>query len=556
MGATFIPDGGATEFTGLTDTPSTIVPGHELRGAYGGLTLENFQRAFFPEAYGAVGDGQKVSDGAVTASSTTLSSVTGLFASSDVGKAIIITGAGVAGAQLTTTIASFNSSTSIEMTASASTTVSSANVSWGIDDTAAIQDAINAAYAAGAGDVVFAVKRYLTTGVLTLKANVTLRGILDRIMGCGEWNATPAWNPETSTFAPTIFITNTTTEFITTDTTDSMNASVKRLILTYPNQYHPNVGTNPIAYPYTIHVPDGDNLGFSCSGCFLVNSYNGLKIHTSRFRLHELQIGALNVGIYIDDCWDFSFMTNIEMVPYWDIIHGIVPTGSSTFTTWSIANSIGYDIYLADGLMGSNLGVFNRHTGIRFQDNTTENRTGWSHFSNIMLDVVDFGIIMKAGGAHGIHTITNFTITAHVVNNGNTAIWLEGGGTRVPKMILSNGNVAGGTFVNGNLKVDEGWCKHVNVSNVSDIFNTFINGDTTPSVASGTLFISNNSSSTTITDFDGEVEGKVIEVISQDNNTTISGTGGIKLYGGAASIAFSADDCLRFRYKGTSWYQC
>lgn len=114
------------------------------------------QRVYNVEAYGAVHDVQRVYDGSISASSTTLTSTTGGFAASDVGKNITISGAGVSGAELTTTIAAYTSSTQVTVTASASTTVSgTATVDWGTDDAAAIQAASDAACAAFGGIVYF-----------------------------------------------------------------------------------------------------------------------------------------------------------------------------------------------------------------------------------------------------------------------------------------------------------------------------------------------------------------------------------------------------------------
>ncbi len=69
------------------------------------------------------GDAQTFS-GSITATDKTLTSSTAIFAISDVGKNVRVPGAGAAGADLTTTIASFTSSIEVELTAAAGTTVS------------------------------------------------------------------------------------------------------------------------------------------------------------------------------------------------------------------------------------------------------------------------------------------------------------------------------------------------------------------------------------------------------------------------------------------------
>jgi hypothetical protein len=101
---------------------------------------------FNVQSYGAKGDGQLVTDGSMTAASAVLTSASSRFAAGDVGKLILVKGAGPAGVTtLVTTISAYTSATQVTLTATASTTVSGALVMWASDDTAAFQSAINAA---------------------------------------------------------------------------------------------------------------------------------------------------------------------------------------------------------------------------------------------------------------------------------------------------------------------------------------------------------------------------------------------------------------------------
>jgi hypothetical protein len=67
-------------------------------------------------------------DGAMTAASAVLTSTSGPFAAGDVGKAIVVRGAGVNASDLRTTIQAFTSATQVTLAANASLTVSSAVV--------------------------------------------------------------------------------------------------------------------------------------------------------------------------------------------------------------------------------------------------------------------------------------------------------------------------------------------------------------------------------------------------------------------------------------------
>lgn len=70
-------------------------------------------------------------DGAITAADATLTSATSTFTAADIGRAIVVNGAGAAGADHATTIASINSPTSVELTVSAVTTVAGATFRHG-----------------------------------------------------------------------------------------------------------------------------------------------------------------------------------------------------------------------------------------------------------------------------------------------------------------------------------------------------------------------------------------------------------------------------------------
>jgi hypothetical protein len=95
--------------------------------------------------FGAKVDGKRITDGAITAAQNAFTSASANFKLTDVGKLIAIAGAGANGTTLTTTIATYVSTSSVTLSAAASNTVSGATTWYGTDDTAAIQAALNAA---------------------------------------------------------------------------------------------------------------------------------------------------------------------------------------------------------------------------------------------------------------------------------------------------------------------------------------------------------------------------------------------------------------------------
>ena len=104
--------------------------------------------------FGAVGDG-KTSTGSISAGSATLNVPGAGFTSADVGKVVLVVGAGASGANLLSTIAAYVSSTQVTLANAASTTVGSGSVAYGTDDTQALQAAINHHVDVNRGGILF-----------------------------------------------------------------------------------------------------------------------------------------------------------------------------------------------------------------------------------------------------------------------------------------------------------------------------------------------------------------------------------------------------------------
>ncbi len=126
-------------------------------------------RVYDVEAYGALHDGIVISANVTATSGSATISVTGgatPFVVGDVGKVILISGAGAGGAPFRGTIATYISSTSVTLNTTAGTNVTLAWMCFGTDDTAAVQAAINAAHTAGGGTVYLKKGIYIINGAL------------------------------------------------------------------------------------------------------------------------------------------------------------------------------------------------------------------------------------------------------------------------------------------------------------------------------------------------------------------------------------------------------
>jgi hypothetical protein len=166
-----VPVGAGAGSLPVAGGPMLPLAGGTMTGPIIGFEDKGGQ-VFNVKAYGAKGDGKTsyVGDGNITATLTAFTSASASFVAGDVGKSIIIPGAGAGGATLVTTISAYVSATAVTLTAAASTTVTTAKYAYGTDDTAAIQSALNACNTALGGRVYFPTGQYIVaTGPLTLK---------------------------------------------------------------------------------------------------------------------------------------------------------------------------------------------------------------------------------------------------------------------------------------------------------------------------------------------------------------------------------------------------
>lgn len=136
------------------NTGELIIDSLRVRGDVeidGTLTAANSDPAVFSAShYGAVGDGQFVTDGAMTSGGAVLTSASNQFANVRPGMPVMVKGGGALGqTTLVTTVASKQTNSHITLNApnASGGSITGALVLWGTDDTAALQATINAALA-------------------------------------------------------------------------------------------------------------------------------------------------------------------------------------------------------------------------------------------------------------------------------------------------------------------------------------------------------------------------------------------------------------------------
>lgn len=145
-----------------------------------------------------IADTIRLTDGAISSSSSTFTSTSASFTSADIGKAMIVVAAGASGATLVTTIAALISPTQVTLASSAGSTVTDAVSYYGTNNTAAIQAAVNTVSASGTGQLDFEAGNYLTTSPIDVEGRKVLFNL-----GAGFWVCSSNWvtaDPSTLVF--------------------------------------------------------------------------------------------------------------------------------------------------------------------------------------------------------------------------------------------------------------------------------------------------------------------------------------------------------------------
>lgn len=297
------------------------------------------------------------------------------------------------------------------------------------DDTAAIQAAINAAGSAGGGSVVFNVARYYTTGTFVVPRGVVLCGAIE-----GPFDVAGV-NPATSTIAPTLLVTNTSSPFLSLQ---GFGAGVTDLLFHYPNQVTSGAAS-PTVYPYTIQVTYP---GTKIARSTVTNAYDFLDIEVGRVSAQDLFIGAFNIGVNLDHTQDHVTLRNLLQTVFWDVLEGAAYP--RPIDTWVLSHGIGLLVGRMDSVEIHDFFVFSRSVGMMLTDSTDTSQNppcGYGTGSDVDLDTVQYGILVTAANTPG-YKFTNVDIGA-APGIGQAAVQVRNGGSMPPKIEINGGSERG-----------------------------------------------------------------------------------------------------------------
>ncbi len=492
------------------------------------------------KAFGAVGDGKQVFDGSMASGSPILTSATAGFASGDIGKIVIVTGAGGLGngSLLYATIQAYISTTQVTLSSSATHTVSSKSVVSGTNDFASLTSACTAAASKG-GTVLVPVGMYVLPPVaaLILPKNVCIAGT-DRegsiIIGSG--------------LASAAYGSGSTLRDVTIDT-NNWSAAISLNLLGSDNLVHnvhfKNWGRFAVDFAFDATASVGctnsylqycifDHNGLSstnggtwiCEGAYkyihiLHNTFRGAL--TNNGCAFEVYIGppfdeSTNVGLFIrDNVYAGLYGKNAYIVGRFLRMTGNTITNveiSSGFGTESGAGTIAtYDVDIAENVWVKN-GANNTETRLIVSPSSVATDTGI--LSNVRIHDNQFGFGGISASASAVNPAGgNFIYDLQIYHNSfvdayTSSIFIELDGKNVTFDGLI---IADNAFLNWRAVNSSSWAAiaFASVSGVGTI--TFIR-----SQMRGNTFGPARSGNTNAIKLDVAASGSIIGPLSLFNN--------------------------------------
>lgn len=421
-----------------------------------GLSILNF---------GAVNDAVSHSDGAITTGTRNFTSATGTFTANDVGKRIVIPGAGAAGAILETTISAFVSATAVTLTATAGTTVSGRIYYYGTDNTTAIQNAINQAQATG-DEVRIPGGSWITSSTLNVGARCGLRGVGYQGDSGAVYNGAVV-TKATGWLGSTLICGNFNA--ITVGTNDPVR--IEGIQIVYPSQ--PNAGTTGIT-------------GNSGAGSTSANSYSVIR---------DVCIFGADFGISLTDWYDFK-IDNCNIGNHYSAGIQLAPQHYPSFGDATIVNCT-----IASGSASHHIAVLSGG-GLRIENNKLNYGAPVSQGIviapnlNVGAFIEPFLIVGNSieGQQQGILFVRSSgnTLVSQVVITGNQ-IWV---GTNCVQTLDNSGAWINGVTISGNFL-----CNATTGANILDfggVQNVTVNGNAFSTSAANAVAINIGTNATNI----------------------------------------------------------
>ncbi len=290
--------------------------------------------------YGAHGDGaQAQTTASIASGGTTLTVGRSLFTSEDVGKNLMLPGAGASGGTLYTTIQSCAGPTEVTLgnAASAALATASVTIAYGHDDSAAFGTAHNAVAAAGGGAVHLGARTYLISQGVQVTGRIVWQG-----KGWSENGSQGSWILQGSPIVSPFSVSGSGAvgggfrDIGFRQVQTPINDSNGYLLHDWtPIQYPPVIAINQTGGEYLIER------------IMLLGVYAGIvATGAGRVQLSAIRGEVFLVGIQMDQGFDCAGLHDIHFWPYWS-------GGAMNVLQWTQANADAVQLLRVDGAIFS-----------------------------------------------------------------------------------------------------------------------------------------------------------------------------------------------------------
>jgi len=318
--------------------------------------------------YHAKADMKALTDAALRGGSPALSSASASFLSADMGKAIVIAGAGAGGGALSTTVAAVRDRHHLVLRTTASVTVTDARAAYGTDDTVAFQAALDAQFKAHGGKVSAPSGAYLLIGTLNVPRFVRLHGdlMLPACLSGLPGNQGPEISPlagGTTLGMVEGFGHADAPPFITVNT----NAVVEGLAIYDPLQTNAENATAPTPAPWAISIV---GLASRVSNIDIVNMYQGIKAWGSvRVWIDHITGQPTFKGISFDNSSDVDRVESVQFVPQFNNNTALLGPGRPGIWQWQMEHGTAFEIGRNDQFRLLDTFCLGYHIGYHFAVN-------------------------------------------------------------------------------------------------------------------------------------------------------------------------------------------
>ena len=314
-----------------------------------------------------------MTDDAIRSGSKTLSSASTTFTSIDVGKALVLGGAGAGGGTLTTRITAVLGRHSVSLQARAAVTVTAGRAAYGTDNTAAIQNALDAQFKTHGGEVDVPSGSYLLLGTLNIPRFVRLHGELmlpASLAGALPGGQAPEQSPLVggATLGMVEGFGNVDAPpFLTVNT----NSVVEGFAIYNPLQTNAEDATAPTPAPWAIRIV-GD--ASRVSNIDIVNMYQGIKAWGAvRVWIDHITGQPTFKGISFDDSGDVDRVEAVHFVPQFNNNTALLGgQGRTGIWQWQMEHGTAFEIGRNDQFRLIDTFCLGYHIGYHFAVNPSQ----------------------------------------------------------------------------------------------------------------------------------------------------------------------------------------